>query len=66
MTWQTGAMLFCGWLIVMYLILRMFDFVKRGDQDWRDFSEHQWKDLRRQDFRRRMEDRARRERAGIR
>jgi hypothetical protein len=66
MTWQIGAMLFFLWLIAMYLILRLFDFVKRSDQDWREFTEHQWKDIRKQDFRRRMEERARKERAGIR
>lgn len=67
MTWQIGLMLFCLWIIAVYLILELFSFAKRGgSDDWRDFSEHQWKDLRREDFRRRMEERARKERAGIR
>lgn len=66
MTWQIGAMLFCGWLVVMYLILEFMGFVKRNDRDMMEFTEHQWKDIRKQDFRRRMEDRARKERAGIR
>jgi hypothetical protein len=45
MSWQTGAMLFCGWLVVMYLVLAIFGFAKRGDrdqfEDWEDI--YQWK-----------------------
>lgn len=67
MSWATGGILFCLWLIVMYVLLAVLGFVKRGDSDqWNDFTEHQWKDLRRMDLRRRLEDRARNERAGIR
>jgi hypothetical protein len=67
MTWQIGLGLACLWLVAIYLILEFMSFAKRGDSDqWREFTEHQWKDIRKQDFRRRMEDRARKERAGIR
>jgi len=51
MSWQTGAMLFCGWLVVMYLVLAIFGFAKRGyrDQfeDWEDI--YQWKLRRKRD-----------------
>lgn len=66
MSWATGGILFCLWLIVMYVLLAVLGFAKRGDSDYGDFSEHQWKDLRRMDLRRRLEDQARNERAGIR
>ena len=66
MSWALGLTLACLWLVAIYLILEFMGFVKRGDQEWRDFSEHQWKDIRKQDLRRRMEERARKERAGIR
>lgn len=66
MTWQIGLGLACLWLVAVYLILEFMSFAKRGDQDWQSFSEQQWRDLRRMDLRRRLEDRARKERAGIR
>lgn len=67
MTWALGLILACLWLIVMYVLLAVLGYVKRGDSDqWREFTEHQWKDIRRMDLRRRLEDRARKERAGIR
>ena len=66
MSWQLGLILACLWLVAIYLILEFMGFVKRNDRDMMEFTEHQWKDIRKQDFRRRMEDRARKERAGIR
>jgi hypothetical protein len=67
MTWQIGLGLACLWLVAIYLILEFMSFAKRGgSDDWREFTEHQWKDIRRMDMRRRLEDRARKERAGIR
>ena len=57
---------FCLWLVAIYLILEFMGFVKRNDRDMMEFTEQQWKDIRKQDFRRRMEERARKERAGIR
>ena len=67
MTWQIGAMLFCGWLVAIYLILEFMSFAKRGgSDDWRDFSEHQWKDLRRDELRRRIEENGRKQRMGVR
>jgi predicted outer membrane lipoprotein len=66
MSWALGLILACLWLVAIYLILEFMGFVKRNDKDMMEFTEHQWKDLRKQDFRRRMEDRARKERAGIR
>jgi hypothetical protein len=51
MSWQIGLMLFCGWLVVMYLMLAIFDFVKRGDRDqvdgWDDI--YEWKLRRKRD-----------------
>jgi predicted outer membrane lipoprotein len=66
MSWALGLSLACLWLVAIYLILEFMGFVKRNDRDMMEFTEHQWKDIRKQDFRRRMEDRARKERAGIR
>lgn len=66
MTWAIGLALACLWLVAIYLILEFMGFVKRNDRDMMEFTEHQWKDIRKQDLRRRMEDRARKERAGIR
>jgi predicted outer membrane lipoprotein len=66
MSWSLGLMLACGWLVAIYLILEFMGFVKRNDRDMMEFTEHQWKDIRKQDQRRRMEERARKERAGIR
>ena len=66
MTWQIGLGLACLWLVAIYLILEFMGFVKRNDRDMMEFTEHQWKDIRKQDQRRRMEERARKERAGIR
>jgi hypothetical protein len=65
MSWATGLMLACLWLVAVYLILEFLSFAKRGDSDYGDFTEHQWKDLRRQDARRRMEERGRKTQAGI-
>jgi hypothetical protein len=67
MTYQIGLMLAFGALALLGLILTLFRINPRDDrEEWREFTEHQWKDIRKQDFRRRMEDRARKERAGIR
>jgi predicted outer membrane lipoprotein len=41
MSWQLGLMLFCGWLVVMYLILEFMSFTKRGGEDFDDA--YQWK-----------------------
>lgn len=66
MTWALGLTLACLWLVAIYLILEFMSFAKRGDQEWRDFSEHQWKDLRRDEMRRRIEENGRKQRMGVR
>ena len=67
MTFQLGLMLAFGALALLGLVLTLFRINPRDDrEDWREFTEHQWKDIRKQDFRRRMEERARKERSGIR
>lgn len=67
MTYQLGLMLAFGALALLGLVLTLFRINPRDDrEEWREFTEHQWKDIRKQDFRRRMEERARKERAGIR
>ena len=67
MTWQIGLGLACLWLVAIYLILEFMSFAKRGgSDDWRDFSEHQWKDLRRDELRRRIEENGRKQRMGVR
>jgi hypothetical protein len=47
-----GLILACLWLIVMYVLLAVLGFAKRSDSDYGDFTEHQWKDLRRDELRR--------------
>jgi predicted outer membrane lipoprotein len=66
-SWALGLTLACLWLVAIYLILEFMGFAKRGgSDDWRDFNEHQWKDLRRDDLRRRIEENGRKARMGVR
>lgn len=42
MSWQTAGILFCLWLIVLWLVLECLSVATRGDRDdWEDA--YQWK-----------------------